>query len=87
MGAEKPISVTLSEDNASLVRDALETGDFASPEQVIAEAMALWKRQRDMQIAKLREMVEEGIASGFEPWEGAEALKKKFRERMAKRAG
>lgn len=86
MGAEEKISITLSDQGAEIVRDAVVSGDFSSPEAAVAAALELWQRQRERDVARLRALVEDGLASGrFEPWEGAEALKKHFRERMAGR--
>jgi antitoxin ParD1/3/4 len=88
MGAEERISVTLTEEDAEIVREALISGDFASPEAAVTAALRLWQEQRERDIARLRALVEEGLASGpCEPWEGAEALKKRFRERMQGRDG
>lgn len=85
MGAEEKISVTLSDEVAETVREAVGNGEYGSPEAAVAAALELWQRQRERDIARLRAMVEEGLASGpYEPWEGAEALKKLFRVRAGR---
>ena len=79
--------VTLPEQLADLVKRKLDSGLYASPEEVIAAALKLLDRQ-DKKLAALREDIQEGLASGagriFD--EGVvEDIKQRGRERLAQR--
>ena len=81
------LKVTLPEQLANLVRQQLDSGHYASPEEVIAAALKLLD-QRDKQVAALREDIQEGPASGsgrnFD--QGVvEDIKQRGRERSAQR--
>nr|WP_210267119.1 MULTISPECIES: type II toxin-antitoxin system ParD family antitoxin [Agrobacterium tumefaciens complex] len=61
------ISVSMTPQHAEILRDAVESGAYASSSEVIREAMrdwsAKWLQRRD-DIAKLRALWAEGKASG-----------------------
>ena len=61
------ISVSMTPQHAEILRDAVESGAYASSSEVIREAMrdwsAKWVQRRD-DIAKLRALWTEGKASG-----------------------
>ncbi|NWJ27639.1 type II toxin-antitoxin system ParD family antitoxin [Rhizobium sp. RM] len=61
------VSVSMTSQHAELLRDAVNSGAYASGSEVVREAMrdwsAKWMQKRD-DIAKLRAMWEEGKASG-----------------------
>ncbi|KQZ62108.1 CopG family transcriptional regulator [Rhizobium sp. Root149] len=61
------VSVSMTPQHAELLRDAVNSGAYASGSEVVREAMrdwsAKWIQKRD-DIAKLRAMWEEGKASG-----------------------
>jgi antitoxin ParD1/3/4 len=64
--AEK-LSIALPAEMASLLRDAVQSGDYASSSEVIREALRDWKLKRRMsQIEEdeLRSLVREGMTSG-----------------------
>lgn len=77
--------VTLTEQLAEIVRQKLDSGHYASVEDVFAEALKLLD-QRDKKLAALREDIREGLASGpgrlFDE-EVVKEIKKRGRERMA----
>ncbi len=62
------VSVSMTPQHAELLRDAVNSGAYASGSEVVREAMrdwsAKWMQKRD-DIAKLRAMWEEGKASGL----------------------
>lgn len=67
MSAVEKITVTLPPEMADFVRRAVDAGEYASPGEVISEAMREWKLRRDLlgyPVEELRELVREGIASG-----------------------
>jgi antitoxin ParD1/3/4 len=61
------VSVSMTPQHAELLRDAVNSGAYASGSEVVREAMRDWSvkwiQKRD-DIAKLRAMWEEGKASG-----------------------
>lgn len=61
------VSVSMTPQHAELLRDAVNSGAYASGSEVVREAMrdwsAKWMQKRD-DIVKLRGMWEEGKASG-----------------------
>ena len=79
--------VTLPQQLAELVKRKLDSGLYASPEEVIAAAMELLDR-RDKKLAALRGDIQEGLASGsgrnFDLGV-VEDIKQLGRERLAQR--
>ncbi|MFJ1307534.1 type II toxin-antitoxin system ParD family antitoxin [Agrobacterium sp. P15N1-A] len=67
MANVEKISVSMTPQHAEILRDAVESGAYASSSEVIREAMrdwsAKWVQRRD-DIAKLRALWAEGKASG-----------------------
>ena len=67
MANVEKISVSMTPQHAEILRDAVESGAYASGSEVIREAMrdwsAKWVHRRD-DIAKLRASWAEGKASG-----------------------
>lgn len=79
--------VTLPERLADLVKRMLDSGHYASPEEVVAAALALLD-QRDKKLAALRGDIQDGLAGGASKIfdEGVvEDIKQRGRERLAKR--
>ncbi len=56
--AEK-LSIALPPEMAALVRDAVETGDYASVSEVVREALRDWKSKR-----LFGQLWDDGLASG-----------------------
>ena len=67
MANVEKVSVSMSPQHAELLRDAVESGAYASGSEVVREAMrdwsAKWQQQRG-DIQRLRELWAEGKASG-----------------------
>ncbi len=67
MANVEKISVSVTSQHVEILRDAVESGAYASSSEVIREAMrdwsAKWVQRRD-DIAKLRALWSEGKASG-----------------------
>jgi antitoxin ParD1/3/4 len=77
MATVEKISITLTRDMAALVREAVESGEYASSSEVIRDALRDWKAKcalRGQQIEELRRLWQEGIASGPGRFEGMDAL-------------
>src|SRR6266852_1317042 len=67
MAAVEKISIALTEELASLVRRAVESGEYASNSEVIRDALRDWKIKRAVQheqIQELGRLWHEGINSG-----------------------
>lgn len=61
------LSITLTREMASSLRQVVEAGEYASTSEVIREALREWKLRRtgrDEAIAELRRLWDEGVASG-----------------------
>jgi antitoxin ParD1/3/4 len=67
MGTVEKISIALPHDMVSLVRDAVESGEYASASEVIREALRAWKFRRKvetLEVDELRQLLQEGAQSG-----------------------
>lgn len=90
MGAVKKISVALTEELAADVEQAVASGDYVSASEVIREALRGWKGRRagrEGEIARLRALWDEGLASGepkavTEEW--FESIRERGLERLAR---
>ena len=61
------MSVALTQEMAEMVRQAVETGEYASSSEVVREALRDWKHRRDFDQAgleELRRLWTEGLHSG-----------------------
>lgn len=87
MGKVEKISIALTDEMLTLVKEAVSSGDYASSSEVIREALREWKSRRTREraaIDELRELVREADASGYEPFEGVADVKARGRELLAK---
>jgi antitoxin ParD1/3/4 len=85
MANVEKISIALPADMATLVRSAVETGDYASSSEVIREALREWKARRAARseaVSELRRLWEEGIDSGRSAALDMAAIKKRGRQRL-----
>ncbi|MGD9616389.1 MAG: type II toxin-antitoxin system ParD family antitoxin [Alphaproteobacteria bacterium] len=67
MTKDDTITVALPEDTAALIRDAVASGDYASADEVIRDALRDWKLKRQLaqvELADMRRLVQEGAESG-----------------------
>jgi antitoxin ParD1/3/4 len=78
------VSVALTSDMATMVKQAVESGEYASSSEVVREALRDWKTKRAFaqhQIDELRRLVADGLASGSRPWLGADAMLEEIQRR------
>jgi len=69
------ISISLTNDHARLIEQAVKSGDYASSSEVIREALREWKAKH-----LLGRLWDEGLASGqADPDESIDAIKKQAR--------
>jgi antitoxin ParD1/3/4 len=86
MGAVQKLSIAVTEQQAREIEAAIESGDYSTTSEVVRDALRAWKRERA--VRRLRQLWEEGLASG-EPVEGgfdAEDIKRRGRARLAEKA-
>ena len=85
MANVEKMSIALPADMATLVRKAVETGDYASSSEVICEALREWKARRASRseaVSELRRLWEEGIDSGRSTALDIAAIRKRGRQRL-----
>lgn len=87
MGKAETISIEIASEIAEAAHSAVAGGEFTSIDHVLTAALEDWKTRRDRDIAKLRELVEQGVQSGFEPHDGMAAIKRAGRKALANRKG
>lgn len=84
----RTLTISLSRQQVERVQGAVESGDYASNSEVIREALRLWERQeelRSLDIARLKQAYEEGLASGPGRKLDVEALLTGFKAKAAGR--
>ncbi|WP_119274387.1 type II toxin-antitoxin system ParD family antitoxin [Taklimakanibacter deserti] len=67
MANVEKVSVAVTPEMATAMREAVESGEYASVSEVVREALREWKfrrAQREQAIEELRRLWDEGIASG-----------------------
>lgn len=70
MATVEKITIALTPEMAIFVRNAVDSGEYASTSEAIRDAVRQWKERRDLlgyTVEELRDLVEEGIASGPSP--------------------
>ncbi|EGF90878.1 hypothetical UPF0156 family protein [Asticcacaulis biprosthecium C19] len=78
------ISIALTQDMAAMVREAVDSGEFASSSEVVRDALRDWKSkrtERELRLAELRQMIADGHASGYVEWTGAADIIARAREK------
>jgi putative addiction module CopG family antidote len=76
------LEIDLSRDRYDMVQHAVADGRYDSPSAVVDEALALLEKQREQElIEEVKRLVAQAEESGYQPWEGAEALNREFREK------
>ncbi len=61
---QRRIDITLADKLAAIVDEAIATGDFTEPEQVVAEALALWHMDRkayEDELARFRSEIDAAL--------------------------
>jgi antitoxin ParD1/3/4 len=67
MGAAQKLSIALTEELAKDVEAAVASGDYSTASEVVRDALRAWKRERgdrDAAIRRLKQLWDEGVASG-----------------------
>lgn len=80
------ITVTLSSDLATALRDRVADGEYATASEIVREALREWTRRRDQEqhdLNALRDLIREGDESG--PGIPAEEVFAELRQLIAER--
>lgn len=67
MPTVEKLSIALPPEMATLLREAVESGEYASTSEAIRDALRSWNRKRKLEmleIGELRRLVREGMESG-----------------------
>lgn len=79
------LSITLTPEMAAIVRQCVESGEYANSSEVIREALRDWKLKRSLQqneIEELRSLWQAGLDSGLGHLTDMNAIKAKARQRL-----
>ncbi len=85
MSNVEKVSIALTPEMATMVRQAVENGDYASNSEIMREALRDWKLKRALQqqeIEELRRLWHEGLHSGVSRFAGIMDLKAEARRRL-----
>lgn len=85
MSNVEKVSVALTPDMAALMREVVNSGEYASNSEVVREALRDWKFKRSMQqqqLEELRRLWHEGRSSGPGRFESMDAIKAAARRRL-----
>jgi len=86
MANVEKVSIALTVDMAAVVREAVASGEYASSSEVVRDALRDWKLKRSLrknEIEHLRNLWEEGLASGAGQFSDMDAIKQEARKRLA----
>jgi antitoxin ParD1/3/4 len=67
MSQVEKLSIALTSQQADLVREAVDSGEYETASDVVRDAMRVWQEKREARqadILKIRQLWDEGIASG-----------------------
>ncbi len=86
------LSVALTGEQLSAIRAAVDGGEYATTSEVIRDAVRDWQRKREMrqeEIRRLRQLWDDGVASGSAGPVDMESLRREARQRLeaARKAG
>ena len=79
------VSIALTPEMATVVRQAVESGDYASNSEIVREALRDWKLKRTLQqqdVEELRHLWHEGLHSGASRFTTMADLKAEARRRL-----
>jgi len=80
------ISVALTGEQIAALKAAVETGEYATTSEIVREAIRDWQFKRELrqeEIKRLRQLWDEGIASGPATAVDFDAVRREGRRRLA----
>ena len=87
MANVEKISVAVTPQQAATMREAVEAGEYATTSEIVREAMRDWLTKRELRqedVRRLRQLWDEGKASGKSEPVDFDALRKEARQRLVK---
>jgi antitoxin ParD1/3/4 len=85
MAHVEKLRVALTPEMAAVVRQCVESGEYASSSEVIREALQDWKMKRSLQqneLTELRHLWQVGLDSGAGRFSNMEEIKAEARKRL-----
>jgi antitoxin ParD1/3/4 len=79
------ISVALTSQQVALLREAVDAGEYATTSEIVREAVRGWQEKRELRrsdVIRLRELWDEGKASGQATELNFEELRREARQRL-----
>ncbi len=89
MSDKEMVTIALPREMAEDLRQAVDTGEFASHDEVVQEAVREWQERRSASgytTDELRALIDEGLASGPSPFATIEDVKAEARQRWRLRS-
>lgn len=86
MSNVEKISIALTSEQVASLRAAVDDGDYATTSEAVREAVRDWQLKRELQqedIRRIRQLWQEGLASGSAGDVDFDALRKEARQRLA----
>jgi len=85
MANVEKMSVAVTPQQAAVMREAVEAGEYATASEIVREAMRDWLAKRELRhddIRRLRQLWDEGKASGRPEPVDFDALRKEARQKL-----
>jgi antitoxin ParD1/3/4 len=85
MASVEKVSVALTSEQISALKAAVDAGEYATTSEIVREAVRDWQLKRELRqedIRRLRQMWDDGIASGSAGELDMKKLRKEARERL-----
>lgn len=85
MASVEKVSVALTNEQISALKAAVDAGEYATTSEIVREAVRDWQLKRELRqedIKRLRQMWDEGVASGSAGEVDMKKLRKEARERL-----
>ncbi|WP_349631088.1 ribbon-helix-helix domain-containing protein [Bradyrhizobium jicamae] len=83
------LSVALTGEQVSSLKAAVDAGEYATTSEIVREAVRDWQLKRELrqdEIKRLRQLWDEGVASGSAGVLDMKALRKEARARLARKS-
>jgi len=88
MGSVEKVSVALTNEQISALKAAVDAGEYATTSEIVREAVRDWQLKRELRqedIRRLRQMWDDGVASGSAGELDLKKLRKEARKRLESR--
>jgi antitoxin ParD1/3/4 len=85
MASVEKLSVALTNEQVAALKAAVDAGEYATTSEIVREAVRDWQLKRELHqedIKRLRQMWDEGVASGSAGKQNMKKLRKEARERL-----